>query len=39
MNSYNYRITNEIYNLIIKGTKKIEIRLYNDKSSKINIGD
>ena len=39
MNSYNYRITNKIYNLIVNGTKRIEIRLYNDKSSKINIGD
>lgn len=39
MNSYKYRITNEIYNLIANGTKRIEIRLYNDKSSKINIGD
>ena len=39
MNSYKYRITNEIYNSIVNGTKRIEIRLYNDKSSKINIGD
>ena len=39
MNSYDYKITNEVYNYIVNGTKRLEIRLYNDKSSKINIGD
>lgn len=39
MHSYNYKITNQVYNWIVNGTKRIEIRLYNDKTSKINIGD
>ena len=39
MRSYKFKIINKFYEWITKGTKRIEIRLYNDKTSKINIGD
>ena len=38
-NEFEYRITNEVYEWITNGTKNIEIRLYNEKSSKIKIDD
>lgn len=34
-----YKIYQEVYDSIIRGIKKVEIRLLNDKSSKIKIGD
>lgn len=34
-----YRVTEEVYDWIINGTKRIEVRLYNEKSSQINIDD
>lgn len=39
MNEFDYKITDEVYNWINKGIKNIEIRLYNEKSSKIKIND
>jgi len=39
MNEISYRITEQVYEWIINGTKNIEIRLYNEKSSKIKIND
>ncbi|MBQ7137038.1 MAG: hypothetical protein IJO43_03595 [Bacilli bacterium] len=39
MNEFSYRITKEVYNWIINGTKNVEIRLYNEKSSRIKIND
>ena len=39
MRSYKFKIINKFYEWITNGTKRIEIRLYNDKTSKINIGD
>ena len=36
---FQYTITKDVYEWMISGKKKIEIRLYNEKSSKINIGD
>lgn len=39
MNEFEYLITEQVYNWIIVGTKKMEIRLYNEKSSKIKIND
>lgn len=39
MKSYNFKIINKVYDWIINGNKRIELRLYNDKTSKINIGD
>lgn len=39
MNEFEYIITQDVYNGIVSGKKKIEIRLYNEKSSKININD
>ena len=36
---FQYTITNDVYDWMISGKKQIEIRLYNEKSSKINIGD
>ena len=39
MRSYKFKIINKFYEWITKGTKRIEIRLYIDKTSKINIGD
>lgn len=34
-----YRIYNEVYENIIKGLKKVEFRLLNEKSKQIKIGD
>lgn len=39
MNEFSYRITEQVYDWINKGTKDIEIRLYNEKSSRIKIND
>lgn len=39
MNEFEYTITKDVYNNIINGKKRIEIRLYNEKSKKININD
>jgi len=39
MNEFDYVITKDVYEWIKNGTKRIEIRLYNEKSSKININD
>lgn len=39
MKEFEYRITEEVYDRIITGTKRIEVRLYNEKSSQINIDD
>lgn len=39
MNGFDYRITEDVFEWIAKGTKRIEVRLYNLKSSKINLGD
>lgn len=39
MDEFNYRITEQVYEWIKSGTKNIEIRLYNEKSSKIKIND
>jgi len=39
MNEFNYKITKDVYNWIINGTKAVEVRLYNDKSSKIKVSD
>lgn len=39
MNEFNYRITEQVYNWIVKGNKNIEIRLYNEKSSQIKVND
>ena len=39
MNEFSYRITEQVYQWIKNGTKNIEIRLYNEKSSKIKIND
>lgn len=39
MNEFEYRITEQVYNWIVVGTKKVEIRLYNEKSSKIKVND
>lgn len=36
---FDYRITKQVYDWIVNGNKNIEIRLYNEKSSKIEIGD
>ncbi len=38
-NIFNYKIAEQVYEWITKGTKNIEIRLYNEKSSKIMIDD
>jgi Uncharacterized conserved protein len=39
MNNFDYRITEDVYEWIKNGTKRIEVRLYNEKAQKINIGD
>ena len=39
MNNFEYRVYEEVLNDMINGTKKVEIRLYNEKSSKIKIND
>lgn len=39
MYDFEYRVYEDVLNDMIKGTKKVEIRLYNDKSSKIKIND
>ena len=38
-NTYEYRIYREVYDSIVSGNKKMEIRLLNDKSEKIKLGD
>jgi len=37
--SFNYKIYQNVYEAIVSGKKNIEIRLLNEKSEKINIGD
>lgn len=39
MQYFEYKITKQVYDWIINKTKTIEIRLYNEKSSKIKIDD
>ena len=39
MADFEYRVYDEVLTAMIKKTKKIEIRLYNDKSSKIQVGN
>lgn len=39
MEDFEYRIYEDVYNSMVNGNKTIEIRLYNEKSSKIKIGD
>lgn len=39
MSEFEYKITEQVYNWIVKGLKDIEIRLYNEKSSQIKIND
>lgn len=39
MNEFIYKITEQVYDWITKGTKNIEIRLYNEKASTIKIND
>lgn len=39
MVDFEYRVYDEVLNDMKKGIKKIEIRLYNDKSSKIQVGN
>lgn len=39
MNEFDYRITEQVYEWISNGSKNIEIRLYNEKSSKIRPND
>jgi ASC-1-like (ASCH) protein len=39
MNNFEYKIYRKVYDNIIAGIKKVEIRLLNEKSSKIKIGD
>jgi len=37
--SFNYKIYKNVYDAMVSGRKNIEIRLLNEKSEKINIGD
>lgn len=39
MNEFNYKITEQVYNWIISGTKRVEVRLYNDKARQIKVDD
>ncbi len=39
MNNFEYKIYRKVYDNMIAGIKKVEIRLLNEKSSKIKIGD
>lgn len=39
MNVFEYRISEKVYDWMKNGTKRIEVRLYNEKAQKINIGD
>lgn len=39
MESFKYRIYDDVYKAMKRGNKKIEIRLYNEKSSQIKKGD
>ena len=39
MNSFEYKIYNDVYNDMVSGKKTIEIRLLNEKSNSIKIGD
>lgn len=36
---YSMRLIDEAYNAVIKGTKRVEIRLLDEKRSKLRIGD
>lgn len=36
---YEMKLTNKYYNYILDGTKRIELRLYDEKRRKIKIGD
>ena len=39
MSNFEYKIYRKVYDNMIAGTKKVEIRLLNEKSNKIKIGD
>mgnify|MGYP005788452919 FL=1 len=39
MSNFEYKIYRKVYDNMIAGTKKVEIRLLNGKSNKIKIGD
>ena len=39
MNSFEYKIYDDVYNDMVSGKKTIEIRLLNEKSDSIKIGD
>jgi len=39
INYFEYRINEKVYDWIKDGTKRIEVRLYNEKAKKIEIGD
>lgn len=39
VNEFDYKITEQVYDWIVNGTKNVEVRLYNEKSSKIKIND
>lgn len=39
MKKLDYRVTEDVYDMVINGTKRIEIRLSNEKSNSIEIGD
>lgn len=39
MSNFEYKIYREVYDNMLTGIKKVEIRLLNEKSSKIKIGD
>ncbi len=39
MVNFSYHVYEDVYESMKKGTKRIEIRLYNEKSSRIKIGD
>lgn len=39
MSNFEYKIYREVYDNMLAGIKKVEIRLLNEKSSKIKIGD
>ncbi len=38
-NSFNYKVYQNVYDAMISGEKSIEIRLLNEKSQKIQVGD
>jgi len=39
MNEFTYRITDQVYDWVVNDNKRIELRLYNEKSSQIRIND